>query len=79
MTIFRQDIANHLNYGIRTGFLKGQKTYSPVRQAFVRETTSTGKQEDYSDVGTVPMPVSYDDMVQVRGTHEVNLTITNKE
>lgn len=79
MTIYRQDIANHLNYGVRTGFLKGQKTYSPVRSAFVRETTSTGKQEDYSDVGTVPMPVSYDDMVQVRGTHEVNLTITNKD
>lgn len=79
MTIYRQDIAAHLNYGVRTGFLKGQKTYSPVRSAFVRETASTGKQEDYSDVGTVPMPVSYDDMVQVRGTHEVNLTITNKD
>lgn len=79
MTIFREDIAQHLNYGIKTGFLKGQKTYAPVRSAFVRETTSTGKQEDYSDVGTVPMPVSYDDMVQVRGTHEVSLTITNKD
>lgn len=79
MTIFRQDIATHLTYGVKTGFLKGQKTYTPVRSAFVRETTSTGKSEDYSDVGTVPMPVAYDDMVQVRGTHEVNLTITNKD
>lgn len=79
MTIYRSDIAAHLNYGVRTGFLKGQKTYTPVRSAFVRETQSTGKQEDYSDVGTVPMPVAYDDMVQVRGTHEVNLTITNKD
>ena len=79
MTIFRNDIAQRLNYGVRSGFLKGQKTYAPVRSAFVRETTSTGKQEDYSDVGTVPMPVAYDDMVQVRGTHEVSLTITNKD
>jgi phage major head subunit gpT-like protein len=79
MTIFRSDIATHLNYGVRTGFLKGQKTYTSVRGAFVKQTTSDGKQEDYSDLGTVPMPVAYDDMVQVRGTHEVNLTITNKD
>jgi phage major head subunit gpT-like protein len=79
MTIFRNDIAGRLGYGVRSGFLKGQKTYTPVRSAFVRETTSTGKDEDYSDVGTVPMPVAYDDMVQVRGTHEVTLTITNKD
>lgn len=79
MTIYRSDIAQHLEYGVRTGFLKGQKTYAPVRQAFVRETTSTGKKEDYSDIGTVPMPVAYDDMVQVRGAHEVSLSITNKD
>ena len=79
MTIFRNDVAQSLEYGVRTGFLKGQKTYAPVRSAFVRETTSTGKEEDYSDVGTVPMPVAYDDMVSVRGTHEVSLTITNKD
>lgn len=79
MTIFRQDLGKQLEYGVKAGFLKGQKTYTPVRAAFVQETTSTGKFEEYSDVGTVPMPVDYDDMVQVRGTHEVNLTITNKD
>lgn len=79
MAIFREDVAAHLEYGIKTGFLKGQKTYTPVRQLIAQETTSSGKQEDYADLGAVPMPVEYADMVQVRGTHEVSLTITNKD
>ncbi len=79
MAIYKNDIAKRLNYGVRSGFLKGQDTFTPQRSAFVRETISTGTQEDYSDVGAVPMPVDYNDMVQVRGTHEVKLTITNRD
>ena len=79
MTIHRQDIATHLTFGVKTGFLKGQNTHVSMRAPFVREAVSDGKSEDYSDLGAVPMPVDYNDMVQVRGTHEVNLTITNKD
>lgn len=79
MAIFREDVAQQLAYGIRTGFLKGMKTYVPMRSAIAMETQSSGKSEDYADLGTVPMPVETVDMPSVRGTHEVSLTVTNKD
>lgn len=79
MTIYREDIAQHLEYGVRTGFLKGQNTYTPMRSAIAAETTSTGKKEDYADLGTIPMPVETADLPTVRGTHEVSITVTNKD
>lgn len=79
MTIFRQDVAQHLEYGIRTGFLKGMKAYVPLRTPFTRETASTGKDEDYADLGVVPMPTETLDVPTIKGLHEVKLTITNRD
>lgn len=57
MTITRSDIAAHLEQSIRTGFLVGKKNYTPLRSKFVREIGSDGAFEDYSDMGSPPMPV----------------------
>lgn len=79
MAIYRQDLAKQLEYGIRTGFLKGRKAYAPVRSAIAIETQSTGKEETYSDVGTISMPQETTDKPAIRGMHEVNVTVTNKD
>lgn len=55
--ITRQDIAAHLENQIRVGFLAGRKQYTPLRSAFVKETTSEGAFETYTDLGTPPWPV----------------------
>ena len=57
MAISRKDIAAHLERMVRTGFLLGSKTFTPMRSAFVREVTSDGSFEDYADMGNVPWPV----------------------
>jgi phage major head subunit gpT-like protein len=54
--ITRADIAKHLEYGIRTGFLKGSREYTPLRSGFVGEQTSSGAFETYADLGDVPWP-----------------------
>lgn len=50
------DISGRLHYGVRSGFFGGQKEYEPKRKAFVREVTSTGSFETYSDLGAYPWP-----------------------
>jgi len=79
MTILRNDIATHLNYGVRTGFLKGARMFVSQRGAFVQETASSGASENYTDIGAVPMPIEYVDMPQAKGIHEVNIEIANKD
>jgi phage major head subunit gpT-like protein len=54
--ITRADILAHLEAGIRVGFLKGQRTYQPLRSPFVRETKSDGAFEQYGDMGALPWP-----------------------
>lgn len=54
--IFRTDIAAHLEYGVKTGFLAGQKLYKPLRAPFTREANSTGAFEIYADMGATPWP-----------------------
>ena len=49
--ITRKDIAAHLEYGVRSGFLNGRKQYTPLRTPFVREVTSAGAFETYADMG----------------------------
>ena len=55
--ITRADIAAHLERGVRTGFLTGRQAYTPLRSAFVGNTTSDGAFESYTDMGNVPWPV----------------------
>ena len=55
--ITRKDIAAHLEYGVRSGFLNGRKLYTPLRAPFVREVTSAGAFETYADMGDPPWPV----------------------
>lgn len=55
--ITRKDVAAHLEYGVRSGFLNGRKLYTPLRTAFVREVTSAGAFETYADMGDPPWPV----------------------
>lgn len=57
MTITRKDIAAHLEYGVRSGFLNGRREYTPLRTPFVREVTSAGAFETYADMGAHPWPV----------------------
>jgi phage major head subunit gpT-like protein len=57
MTIVPSDISSRLQYGVRQGFLAGMKNYESRRGMFVRETTSTGAFETYSDMGASPWPV----------------------
>lgn len=54
--ISRTDVVAHLERGMRTGFLKGLKAYTPMRSAFVDETTSDGAFEIYGDMGALPWP-----------------------
>lgn len=54
--ITRTDIASRLEMGIRTGFLTSAKQYTPLSLPFVRETTSDGAFETYSDLGSHPWP-----------------------
>lgn len=78
MAIYRTDVANMLAYGVKTNFLKGMTDYMPLRTAFTRETTSTGKSETYADVATVPMPSETVGMPIVHGAHDVTISVTNK-
>lgn len=55
--ITRKDIAAHLEYGVRSGFLNGRKQYTPLRTPFVREVASAGAFETYADMGDPPWPV----------------------
>ncbi len=55
--ITRTDVLAHLERGMRAGFLKAQKGYTPRRAAFTREVTSDGAFEIYGDMGAVPWPV----------------------
>ena len=52
----RTDILAQLERGMKVGFLNGQKTYTPLRSAFVDETTSDGAFETYADMGATPWP-----------------------
>lgn len=54
--ITRTDILKMLEYGVRTGFLRGQREYTPLRAAFVGEQPSAGAFETYADLGDVPWP-----------------------
>lgn len=56
--ITRPAILAHLERGIRTGFLKGQKSYNSMRGVFTREVGSDGAYEDYTDFGDAPWPVA---------------------
>lgn len=55
--ISRKDISAHLERQVRTGFLMGNKDYTPMRSAFVDEVSSDGAFETYGDMGNVPWPV----------------------
>jgi hypothetical protein len=66
--ITRTDILAHLERGMRVGFLNGQKTYTPMRSAFVRETTSDGAFETYADMGAVPWPALVSGQAGAGGT-----------
>lgn len=54
--IVRTDILAHLENGMRAGFLKGMKEYTPLRASFSREAPSDGAFEIYGDIGAVPWP-----------------------
>ena len=54
--ITRTDVIAHLEYGMKSGFLKGQKAYTKLRAPFVREAPSSGAYEIYGDMGAVPWP-----------------------
>ena len=54
--ITRTDIAAHLEKGIRTGFVIGQKSYSPLRGPFCGVKPSDGAFEVYGDMGATPWP-----------------------
>lgn len=54
--ISRTDVLAHLERGMRRGFLKGMNSYSPLRSAFVNETSSDGAFETYADMGAIPWP-----------------------
>ncbi len=54
--ITRKDIAAHLEYSVKTGFLMGQKEYTPLRSAFCREVPSSGAFETYADMNVSPWP-----------------------
>ena len=56
MAIFRSNIATHLEAMVRTGFLKSQRAYSPLRSPFVSEVSSTKAFETYADMGASPWP-----------------------
>lgn len=56
--ISRKDIAAHLEQQLRVGFLAGKKGVQSLRNAFVRETSSTGAFEVYGDMGAPPWPVN---------------------
>lgn len=54
--ITRSDVVAQLERGVRVGFLKAMKEYTPLRSAFVDETSSDGAFEIYADMGAVPWP-----------------------
>ena len=54
--ITRTDILAHLERSARVGFLNGQKSYTPIRDAFVTPLTSDGAFEIYADMGATPWP-----------------------
>lgn len=66
--ISRSDVARQLEYGIRTGFLNGTRTYTPLRAAFCGEQTSSGAFEHYADMGDVPWPVQNSGQLGAGGT-----------
>lgn len=79
MTVLRGDIASHLEYGIKTNFLKSIKSATPMRNAIAQEVSSDGKAETYADLGTPSMPVETIDTPNITGVHEVSLIVTNKD
>lgn len=54
--IERQDIAVHLEQGVKTEFLLGFKSYAPKRSPFCGEKPSDGAFEIYTEMGSPPWP-----------------------
>ena len=54
--ITRTDIRAHLDYGVKTGFVLGTKSYTPLRTPFCGSEPSTGAFELYADMGPVGWP-----------------------
>jgi phage major head subunit gpT-like protein len=54
--ITRTDILAHLEYGMRSGFLKGMNAYTRLRDPFCRTVNSTRAFEVYADMGAMPWP-----------------------
>lgn len=69
MAITRGSILAHLERGVRREFLKGMRSYQPMRSAFTREPTSDGAFEDYSDLGHAPWPNRNAGELGDAGTH----------
>lgn len=78
MTITRQDIAQHLERGVRTNFLIAQKNFTPLRAAFVQDVSSDGAFEDYADMGAPPWPVQNAGKPGVGGTTQTNVPKVNR-
>lgn len=70
--ITRTDILAHLEYGVRTGFLTGQKDYNPVAIPFARVASSDGAFETYSDLGASPWPRQNGGQVGPQGLNAQN-------
>jgi len=66
--ISRKDIAAHLERQVRTGFLMGNKSYSPMRSAFAGDVSSDAAFETYADMGNMPWPVQNAGMQGDAGT-----------
>ena len=56
--ITRTDILTHLERGVRVGFTVGMKSYTPLRDGFVKEQPSDGAFESYVDMGALPWPMA---------------------
>ena len=66
--ISRTDVLAHLERGMRVGFLKGSKAYTPLRAPFTKETTSDGAFETYTDMGALPWPEEISGQSGAQGT-----------
>jgi len=66
--ISRTDVLAHLERGMRVGFLKGVKGYTPLRASFTKETTSDGAFETYTDMGALPWPEEISGQSGAQGT-----------
>ena len=75
--IVRTDIANHLEYGVRSQFLSGRNSWPSARGLISTEQPSGGKKETYVGLGAAPFPRLAEDQVVVLGLNERSIEIEN--